>query len=75
MDTKISKHAKALSALGAQKGGKARAAKLTKEKRQEIARQAAEARWEREDEQRNLGDIPRARKYVGKLNLGGYVIY
>ena len=74
MDTKISKHAKALSALGAQKGGKARAAKLTKEKRQEIARQAAEARWEREDEQRSPVGIPRAKKYVGKLNLGGYLI-
>jgi hypothetical protein len=74
MDTRISKHAKALSALGAQKGGRARAAKLTKGKRQEIARQAAEARWEREDEQRGLVDIPRAKKYVGKLNLGGHLI-
>jgi hypothetical protein len=74
MDTGISKHAKALSVLGAQKGGKARAAKLSKEKRQEIARQAAEARWEREDEQRDLAGIPRAKKYVGKLNLNGYLI-
>jgi hypothetical protein len=73
MDTGISKHAKALSALGAQKGGKARAAKLTK-KRQKIARQAAEARWEREDEQRGPVGIPRAKKYVGKLNLSGYII-
>ena len=72
MDTKISKHAKALSTLGAQKGGKARAAKLTKEKRQEIARRAAETRWEREDEQRDMIGIPRAKKYVGILNLGGY---
>jgi hypothetical protein len=74
MDIRISEHAKALSALGAQKGGKARAAKLTKEKRQAIARQAAEARWELEDTHRNLGGIPRAKKYVGKLNLGGYII-
>ena len=74
MDTRISKHAKALSALGAQKGGKARAAKLTKEKRQKIARQAAEARWDWEDEQRGLVGIPRAKKYVGKLNLNGYII-
>jgi hypothetical protein len=74
MDTGISKHAKALSALGARKGGKARAAKLTKEKRQKIARHAAEARWEQEDEQRDTVGIPRAKKYVGKLNLGGYLI-
>ena len=74
MDTGISKHAKALSALGAQKGGKARAAKLTKDERQKIARQAAEARWDWEDEQRGLVGIPRAKKYVGTLNLGGYII-
>ena len=35
----------ALSKLGASKGGKARAAKLTKKKRQEIAKQAAAKRW------------------------------
>jgi len=74
MDTKISEHAQALSALGAQKGGRTRAARLTSEKRQEIARRAAEARWDREDEQRGMGDIPKAKKYVGKLNLGGYHI-
>lgn len=38
-------HAQALSALGASKGGKARAAKLSKKKRAEIARKAAAARW------------------------------
>jgi len=38
-------HAQALSALGASKGGKARAAKLTRTERQEIARKAATARW------------------------------
>ena len=35
----------ALGRLGGQKGGKARAAKLTKEQRSEIARKAARARW------------------------------
>lgn len=35
----------ALGRLGGLKGGKARAEKLTKERRSEIARQAAEARW------------------------------
>jgi hypothetical protein len=40
-------HAQALSALGASKGGKARAAKLTKERLQEIARKAANSRWKK----------------------------
>lgn len=35
----------ALGRLGGQKGGKARAAKLTAAQRSEIARQAAQARW------------------------------
>lgn len=39
--------AQALSRLGASKGGKARAAKLTPQQRREIARQAARARWSR----------------------------
>jgi len=40
-------HAVALGRLGGQKGGKARAEKLTKEQRSEIARKAAMARWEK----------------------------
>jgi hypothetical protein len=40
-------HALALSALGASKGGKARAAKLSKNERKIIARKAAAARWRR----------------------------
>ena len=39
-------HAQALSKLGASKGGKARAQKLTAKKRSQIARKAAKARWE-----------------------------
>lgn len=35
----------ALGRLGGQKGGKARAEKLSKEERTQIARRAAEARW------------------------------
>lgn len=35
----------ALGRLGGQKGGKARAEKLTPERRKEIARKAAETRW------------------------------
>jgi hypothetical protein len=38
-------HAQALSALGASKGGKARAAKLSKKQRMEIAKKAAQVRW------------------------------
>ena len=37
----------ALGRLGGQKGGKARAAKLSPEQRREIAKKAAQARWER----------------------------
>ena len=39
----------ALGRLGGQKGGKARAASLTPEKRAEIARKAAKARWKKAD--------------------------
>lgn len=38
-------HAQALGKLGGKVGGKARAAKLSKEKRKEIAVKAAKARW------------------------------
>jgi len=39
----------ALGRLGGKKGGKARAATLTKEQRSEIARKAARARWKKSD--------------------------
>jgi len=38
-------HAQALSALGASKGGKARAKSLSSKRRLEIAKQAAAKRW------------------------------
>jgi hypothetical protein len=38
-------HAVALAKLGAAKGGRARAKKLSPERRREIAQKAAEARW------------------------------
>jgi hypothetical protein len=41
-------HAQALSALGASKGGKARAAKLSAMKRKSIAKKAAAARWSKQ---------------------------
>ncbi|HEV8141340.1 MAG TPA: P63C domain-containing protein [Methylomirabilota bacterium] len=44
-DSKASRAAKALSALGAAKGGEARAKKLSPEERSEIAQRGALARW------------------------------
>lgn len=40
-------HAVALGSLGGQKGGKARAEKLTPEQRKAIAQKAAQARWKK----------------------------
>jgi ABC-type phosphate/phosphonate transport system ATPase subunit len=42
-----SEAARLLGKLGGSKGGKARAEKLTKEQRVEIARKAAKARWDK----------------------------
>lgn len=39
----------ALGKLGGLKGGKARAAKLTAQQRSEIAKKAAQARWQKEE--------------------------
>jgi hypothetical protein len=41
----------ALGKLGASKGGRARAEKLSEEQRREIARKAAEARWNKDTKQ------------------------
>jgi hypothetical protein len=43
--TPMQKAAQMLSKLGASKGGKERAKALTPERRKEIARKAAKARW------------------------------
>lgn len=40
----------ALGKLGGKKGGPARAKKLTKERRSEIARKAAQARWSKSEQ-------------------------
>jgi hypothetical protein len=61
--------AKALSALGAAKGGLARAKKLTPEQRSEIARVAVEARWAKEGK----AGLPRA-THEGMLPIGDAVI-
>src|SRR5260370_2563560 len=61
----ISKHAKALSAIGTSKGGKARAENLTEQERHDIASLAAQARW---------GEtIPRA-SYQGQIEISDRVI-
>lgn len=44
-ETEKNPAAVALGRLGGRKGGKARAAKLTKERRSEIARKGGQARW------------------------------
>jgi hypothetical protein len=43
-------HAVALGRLGGQRGGKARAEKLTPDQRSEISRKAAKARWQKKNE-------------------------
>jgi hypothetical protein len=48
MAKKKNPHAVALGKLGGSKGGRLRAAKLTPERRQEIARKAVLARWSKE---------------------------
>ena len=52
---KVSKAAKMLGRLGGLKGGKARAAKLSPERRREIAKKAIDARWAKVKETK-LGD-------------------
>lgn len=47
VDPAVSAAAAALSKLGASKGGKERAKKLSTKRRSEIAKQAAAARWKR----------------------------
>jgi hypothetical protein len=65
----VNEHAKALSRLGASKGGRARKAALNPEQRQDIARRAALARWG--DGER--GKLPKA-THAGPLTIGGKVI-
>ena len=60
---------KALSDLGAVKGGLARAKKLTPDQRSAIARNAVEARWQKAGKQ----PIPRA-SHVGELKIGDATI-
>jgi hypothetical protein len=70
-DQEIKQAARDLSALGASKGGKARAARLTPQQRQDIARGAAEKRWEAN--RQADGQLPMA-THVGILDLAGLQI-
>src|SRR5882757_7533872 len=65
MDDHSTDAGKALSALGAAKGGLARAQKLTPEQRTAIARGAVQARWEKAGKQ----PVPRA-THTGELKIG-----
>jgi len=49
IDPNKNPHAVALGRLGGLKGGKARASKLSPEKRKEIAEKAAKSRWRKKD--------------------------
>jgi hypothetical protein len=75
---KVEEAAKALSALGASKGGIARAEKLTPERRSEIARFAVETRWQKVGK---LTEIPQATHgspehplRIGDVELPCYVL-
>lgn len=74
---KVSEAARALGALGAAKGGEARAEALTPEQRREIAKQAAEARWEREGVERlplAIFGAPDRPLRIGDVELQCYVL-
>jgi P63C domain len=62
-----SEAARALGKLGASKGGKARAAKLTPERRRAIAKKAVETRWAME--RGEIAVFPKA-THVGVLRIG-----
>src|SRR4051794_1226718 len=61
------KAAQSFARLGGLKGGKARAEALTPEERQEIAREAATARWSKT--KKPVADLPRE-THTGILQIG-----
>jgi hypothetical protein len=68
-----SEHARALSSLGASKGGKARMASLTEEQRKEIASNAAKARWGEKLPEVTHGDPGHPLK-IGDIEIPCYVL-
>ena len=78
-DNDVSEHARALALIGAQKGGQARAAVLSKGQRQEIARIAAETRWkgkelEMPDAVKAICGSPDHPLIIGDLEIPCYVL-
>src|ERR1700733_226924 len=69
LDSDSSDAGQTLSSLGASKGGKARAQKLSPERRREIAQAAVEARWLKAGKK----PLPRA-SHTGELQLGNITI-
>lgn len=69
----ISEHARALSALGASKGGIARKEKLSEEQRREIAAAAARARWGSDLPKATHGD-PDHPLMIGDIEIPCYVL-
>lgn len=55
MSEEKNRAAQELGRLGGLKGGKARAEKLTKQQRVEIARKAAKARWAKKRQREEVG--------------------
>jgi hypothetical protein len=77
LDQQTSEAGKTLSALGASKGGKARAARLSSEERGEIARAAVQARWRkagREDIVEATHGSPDHPLKIGSIELPCYVL-
>lgn len=68
-----SEHAKALSSLGASKGGLARSASLTDEQKSEIASKAAKARWGEKLPEVTHGDPGHPLK-IGDIEIPCYVL-
>lgn len=71
---KKNKNAQELARLGASKGGKARAQKLSKEERAEIARQAAEARWGTSNRATSAVNRLLRAPYDGELNIHDLIL-
>src|SRR5438128_3726514 len=72
-----SEHGRALSALGASKGGKARIGALTTQERSNLARQAAVARWTREGKKPPIlaeYGAPDRPLRIGSIELPCYVL-
>lgn len=68
-EKKASNAGKALARLGASKGGEARAAKLTRQQRSEIARKAVQARWAKEKGYETIVLVPEESKPTSDLTL------